>query len=279
MCVTTDPYERLRAALQSGRLRATVVEESLEEAALTERDLGMDEWLDFDALADPSEAIEAPYHVWSHPARYAVLVSREETVRAEAELSAAEAERPVWKLEQALGWIAYRRDQSFRSLGRIDQQSPTFFGQSYKKDFVEPTPLATLRAALLSDRLHAYVHGVALTRAECISLLSEKDGLWGEKDLVFSPDEVREHWKRLAGISSKSSSATKDRALADLIAHLKERPEKRDDARDWLKARYPRIGVKAFLQIWKLARAAIGPAWVGRPPKAPRLEATPQPKS
>ena len=37
---TTDPYERLRFALQSGRLRATVVEQSLEKAGLTERDLG-----------------------------------------------------------------------------------------------------------------------------------------------------------------------------------------------------------------------------------------------
>lgn len=209
---TTDPYERLRVALQTGRLRATVVEQSLEEAALTERDLGMDGWFDLDALADPAN--DAPYHFLSDPARYAVLVSREEAVRAEAELSAAEAERHAWKLEQALGWIAYRRDRSFRALGRIDLRAPTLFGRSYKNDFDEPRPLATLASALLSGEVRAYVQGIALTRAECISLLSDEDGLWSNQDLAFVPDEMRGVWQRRAESRSKISDCS-DRRKRD----------------------------------------------------------------
>ena len=97
----------------------------------------------------------------SDPAQYAVLVSREEAIRVEAELSAAEAERLVWKLEQTLGWIAYRRDRTFRSLGRIDLKPPTFFGRSYKSDRDEARPLATLTSKLLSGEVHAYVQGTA----------------------------------------------------------------------------------------------------------------------
>jgi hypothetical protein len=275
---TADPYERLRLALQSGRMRATIVQESTDEGD----DWGMDDWLDFDSLADPAN--DAPYHFLSDPALYAVLVSREEALRAEAELSAAEAERLVWKLEQALGWIAYRTDQGFRSLGRIDLQSPTCFGRSYKRDFVEPPPLATLTAALLSDQLHAYVRGVALTREECISLLSENDGLWSKEGLVFLPDEIRAIWKRKAESGPRSTIAAEKQALADLKAHLKEKREIREtkmDTRVWLKTLHPNIGTKAFERIWEQARADpdFGRATVGRPPGAPRIEATPQSKS
>jgi hypothetical protein len=252
---TRDPYERLRVALQTGRLRATVVEESLEEGGLTERDLGMDDWFDFDALADPAN--DAPYHFLSDPARYAVLVRREEAIRLETELSVAEAERPVWKLEQALGWIAYRRDRSFRSLGRIDLHPPTFFGRSYK-DFVEPPPLATLTKALLSGEVHAYVDGVALTRAECITWLSEKDGLWSKEDRVFVPDELRETWQRKAESSAKIAEKKKGEALAELIEILKEGKRRkirvlRGDAEGWMQQRY-KIEGKAFSKVWREAR-------------------------
>jgi hypothetical protein len=255
---TTDPYDRLRFALQSGRLRATIVQDSPDEGGLTESARFMDDWLDFDALADPSSAKEAPYHVWSDPAQYAVVVSREEALRAEAELSAAEAERLVWRLEQALGWIAYRRDQSFRSLGRISLQPPTFFGRSYKRDFVEPPPLATLTSALLSGEVHAYVQGTALTRAECISLLSDEDGLWGKKDLVFVPDELRETWQRRAESSSQIAGAAKKQALAEMIEFLKEGKRRksrvlRSDAERWMQQKY-QIEGKAFSKIWREAR-------------------------
>jgi hypothetical protein len=154
---TTDPYDRPRFALQSGKLRATIVEESPEEGELAESDCLISDWPNFDSLADPSPVDDAPYHVWSNPARYTVLVSREEVLRAEAELSAAEGEGTFWKLEQALGWIAYRRDLTFRSLGRVDLQPPTFFGRSYKSDRFESRPLATLTAKLLDGKVSAHV--------------------------------------------------------------------------------------------------------------------------
>jgi hypothetical protein len=236
---THDPYNRLRFALQSGRLRATIVQESPEdEGGLTEWDWGRDDWLDFDALADPSSAKNAQYYPLSNPASEAVLVSREEVLGVEAELSAAEAERLVWKLQQALGWIAYRQDQRFRSLGRIDMRPPTFFGRSYKSDRVESRPLAALTEKLLSGEVRAYVRGVSLTRAECISMLSQPDALWTQ-DLVFLPDEIREIWKRISAGNSKISGAAKDRALAELIEILKEAKRRNvralsRDAKDWI---------------------------------------------
>jgi hypothetical protein len=279
--VTTDPYERLRVALQTGRLRATVVEQSLEEVGLTERDLGMDGWFDFDALADPAN--DAPYHFLSDPARNAVLVSQEEAVRAEAELSAAEAERPVWNLEQAVGWIAYRRDRTFRSLGRVDLKPPTFFGQSYKSDRVGSQPLATLTAKLLSGKVPAYVGGVQLTRPDCISMLSKSDGIWSKEDLTFVPEEIRANWSRMQQSAETATGAIEKRALDDLKAHLKElgeRREKRADTKAWILARHPILSKDGFDRIWKKARAdpAIGPAKTGAPRKSEGVPTLSRPK-
>jgi hypothetical protein len=273
---TTDPYDRLRVALQSGRLRATIVEDSPDEGGLTEREWGIDDWLDFDSLADPAN--NAPYHAWSDPANSAVLVSRDDAIRVERELSAAEAERPVWKLEQALGWIAYRRDPTFRSLGRIDLQPPTFFGRSYKSDCVETQPLAALTAKLLSGKVSAYVGGVPLTRADCISMLSKSDGIWSNEDLTFSPEEIRANWSRMRESAEKATGAIEKRALADLKAHLKElgeRREKREDTKAWILARHPILPKKyGFDRIWKKARAdpEIGPAKVGAPRKSASVQ-------
>jgi hypothetical protein len=268
---TTDPYERLRVALQSGRLRATIVEDSPDEGGLTEREWGKDDWLDFDSLADPAN--EAPYHVLSDPARYAVLVSREKAITVEAELSTAESKRPVWKLEQALGWIAYRRDRTFRSLSRTDLHPPTFFDRGYKNDFDGAESLATLTSALLAGELHAYVQGTALTRAECISLLSVEDGLWGNRGLVFVPDEMRRIWQRKAD-NPKIKASKKGQALTDLTEMLKEGKRQRirvlhDDAESWMK-RTHQIDGKPFDAIWRKARERpdVGGDRGGRPTEA-----------
>jgi hypothetical protein len=255
--MTTDPYERLRFALQSGRLRATIFEDSADEGGSTKLEWGTDDWLDFDNLADPTK--HAPFHYLSDPGRFAVLVSREDTIKFEAELSEAEAERLFWKVEQVLGWIAYRRDRSFRSLGRIDLQPPTFFGHRFsEKDLVEPSPLATLTSALLSEKVHAYMQGAMLTRAECIALLSSEDGLWDRNDLVFVPDEVRGIWQRQAEINPKISVENRDRALTELIELLKEAKGqeirvRHEDAERWM-SRIHQIKGKAFDAIWREAR-------------------------
>jgi hypothetical protein len=252
---TTSPYDRLRHALRSGKLRSTFVRRS-HQGAVSDTDCRPEEWFDFDNLADPENERTARSSIASDPEECAVLVSREEAIRLEAELSAAEAERPVWKLEQALGWIAYR-DQSFRSLGRIDLQPPTFLGQSYKRDFVEASPLAALTVEILSGKVLAYVRGVAQTRAECISLLSEKDGLWGNADVIFLPEEIRATWKRMAA-GKKVAGTAKDQALEQLILILKEGKEQnirtlRQHAQNWAEQRYGIKG-KTFGAIWSRAR-------------------------
>lgn len=260
-------------ALQTGRLRATIVQDPPDEGGLTESGWGSDDWLDFDSLADPAN--DAPYHAWSDPAGSAVLVSREEAIALERELSVAEAKRLVWKLEQVLGWIAYRRDGTFRSLGRIDLQPPTFFGHSYNtKHLVEPSPLATLTSALLSREIHAYEQGTALTLAECICLLSDEDALWGKKDLVFVPDEIRGTWHRQAEISPKIARSEQAEALAELIELLKEGKRQKirvrhDDAEGWMK-RTHQIEGKAFDVIWRDARKHpdVGRDRGGRPTAA-----------
>ena len=254
---TKDPYERLRFALQIRKAarhnRSRVLTSDLVRGLRRHGRLAK-----LRRLSGPSSAKEAPYHAWSDPAHCAVLVSREEAITAEAELAAAEAERHVWRLEQVLGWIAYRRDRTFRSLGRIDLQPPTFFGQSYRSDRVESQPLATLTSKLLSGEVNAYVQGTALTRAECISLLSEKDGLWSNQDLVFLPGEVRAIWQRKAEISPKIAGREKAQALAELTEILKEGKRRKirvlhDDAKRWMKEEY-KIEGKAFSKIWREAR-------------------------
>ena len=174
--------------------------------------------MDFDTLADPSSIDEEKCHPLSDPAKCAVLVSAEQVRKSEAEVAAAEAKRLVWKLEQSLGWIAYRSDQNFRSLSRIELGPPTFFGQSYKS-ISEPSPLKTLTAALLSGQIEALVNGVEMTRAECISLLSERDGLW-TKELVFLPDDVRGFWRPKTESGPSSTKGVENSALATLKGFL-----------------------------------------------------------
>jgi hypothetical protein len=277
---TKDPYERLRVALQTGRLRTTIVEDSPDEGNLTESEWGKDDWLDFDNLADP--ASDAPPEFLSDPAKHAVLVSAEDVMSVEVELSMREAERPVWKLEQVLGWIAYRRDETFRSLGRIDLEPPTFFGHSYNSDWVESQPLMRLTAKLLSTKVPAYVDGVRLTRADCISMLSKSDGIWRKDNLTFSPEEIRANWSRVRQGTQRTTSGAEDRALKALKAHLMElgeRREKRQDTKAWILARHPLLSRKdGFNRIWKKARAdpAIGPAKIGAPPKSASVRTAPR---
>jgi hypothetical protein len=101
------------------------------------------------------------------------------------------------------------------------------------------------------------VQGTALTRAECISLLSDEDGLWGKKDLDFVPDEIRETWQRRAE-RSEIGGKEKGRALTELTAILMEGKRRKirvlhDDAKRWMKEAY-KIEGKAFSKIWREAR-------------------------
>jgi hypothetical protein len=118
------------------------------------------------------------------------------------------------------------------------------------------------------------VHGTALTRAECISLLGVKDGLWGNRGLDFVPDEMRRIWQRKADINPKIPASEKSQALTDLTEMLKEGKRQRirvlhDDAESWMK-RTHQIDGKPFDAIWREARERpdVGRDRGGRPTEA-----------
>src|SRR5271165_6244890 len=98
---TNDP-DRLRHALRSGKLRSTFVRRSKRDEDLV-TDCSPEDWFDFDNLADPADEQSARLSIASYQEACAVLVSRAEAIGVEAQLSAAEAERLVWKVEQVLG--------------------------------------------------------------------------------------------------------------------------------------------------------------------------------
>ena len=86
---TTSPYDRLRHALRFGKLRSIFVWQSIRGGeSITDCDPA--EWFDFDNLADPADEQTARSSIASYPEECAVLVSREEAIGIEAQLSAAE---------------------------------------------------------------------------------------------------------------------------------------------------------------------------------------------
>jgi hypothetical protein len=177
---TDNPYGRLKYALQSGKLIGKAVFFRAREETAREVQY-KDDWVDFDQLACPpfeptSVQLSAGVRGWNDPDHELILVPREQVVAVEREISKSELTRPVWKLEQALGWIAYQ-------LGRVDLQPPKFFDHRYAADFSVRDPLTALAEALVKGDLAAYMNESLLTQAECAKVFAE--GVWTHEGPVF----------------------------------------------------------------------------------------------
>jgi hypothetical protein len=278
---TDNPYERLKYALQSGKLIGTSVFFRAREEIAREVQ-HKDNWVDFDQLACPpyeptSAQLSAGVRGWNDPDHELIFLPREKVVAVEREISRSEMHRPVWKLEQALGWIAYQSEDRFRSLGRIALQPPKYFDHGYDPEFAVRDPLAELANALGAGRLNAYIGGDHLSRAECVSLFAE--GIWTRGGLAFLPSGVRAGWVQKAS-DAQSSSADEHRATHALAGFLKDNPHStKVEANDWLEAQGHKVSHKGFdNRVWREARTRAGlpPARAGRPRRNRHPKSSPQ---
>ena len=246
---TDDPYGRLECAIELGKLKTTSV---LRAQAGGRRTRKRDYKGDLLAFALHSKDLRGS----DYPDDDVELVSREQVIEAECEISRAELNRPLWFLKQAVGWIAYQSEIQFRSLGRIDLQPPKFFGHGYEPDFACRDPLGELVTALVKGTLKAYRKGTLLTPSECTKLFAQD--IWTQKDLVFLPHDVRTVWREqfvdakatqgesrpearassaLAGFLRGNSDATKTQAKARLNKHARVWSNKGFQYRIWPNAR------------------------------------------
>jgi hypothetical protein len=197
--LTDNPYDRLKFALQDGRLRATrLYRESTRARTVSAVEIRRDEWTDFDALADPPverwiddspPRTWSSYPRWSDPKTDLVIVQREDALKVEQELCLREFQNPTWSGSQALGWLAYRNQDEFRSLEPRDLERRRFLLSEYPKDWSDADPIGVLTSGLLSGKLKAHLDQHELTELEIGAIIH--GGLWGRKDLWFRPEDVK----------------------------------------------------------------------------------------
>jgi hypothetical protein len=229
---TDNPYDRLKFALQDGQLRAThVYRSSTRATTINEEEIRSSDWTDFDSFADPP--IErwiddspprtwTSYPHWSDPKTDLVVVRREDTLRVEQDLCLREFQRPTWSVSQALGWLAYRNQNEFRSLEPRDLERRRFLASEYPKDWSDPDPTGALTSVLLGGKLKAHLERHELTELEIGAMIHE--GLWSHKELWFRPEDVKKLPINLpAGVDP--DEFTKERAITLLAEHLKTKPD------------------------------------------------------
>jgi hypothetical protein len=231
---TDNPYDRLKFALQDGRLRATrLYRSSTRATTISEEEIHSDDWTDFDSLADPP--IERwindyppptwnSYSHWSEPETDLVVVRREDALRVEQDLCLREFQKPTWSVAQTLGWLAYRNQNEFRSLEPRDLERRRFLLSEYPKDWSDPDPIGALTSALLNGKLKAHRDQHELTELEIGAIIH--GGLWSHKDLWFRPEDVKKLPVKKPPRGDQVLSSTEAKAIKLLTEYLKK---KRDD--------------------------------------------------
>jgi hypothetical protein len=197
--LTDNPYDRLKFALRDGRLRATrLYRESTRARKVSPEEIRRDDWTDFDALADPPVERwidDSPppswssYPRWSDPKTDLVVVQREDALKVHRDLCLREYQNPTWSVSQALGWLAYRNEDEFRSLEPRDLERRRFLLSKYPKDWSDADPIGVLTSGLLSGKLKAHLDRHELTELEIGAIIH--GGLWRRKDLWFRPEDVK----------------------------------------------------------------------------------------
>jgi hypothetical protein len=175
------PYGRLKKALQSGILRAIRVTKAPRNLVAPAY------WrANFDAHAGgPATSRSA--------LKASICFRQSDVVRAETLVARGEFDRPVVGPEQAVGWLAYRDVDSFRSLARSDLRGKRYYGASYEKDYVNLQPEKELFVALVEGKIKGYREGVVLTQRMRMRLKS----IWELSDLEFFRRDLIEVWQPL----------------------------------------------------------------------------------
>jgi hypothetical protein len=220
--IAYNPYDRFKASLTSGKLVATLTRPGEHEgtqipaeywiAAFEESEGGLDFKLlqtayertaapeanlpekpfESTVAVDLSDILDGEPNNWENPEFFFddppesdIYVHRERAIEAEKEVSQREFGRPDWGLEQALGWLAYRNANDFRSLGRAELKPPTYYGESYPPDFTNPHPEEALREALISGVLKGYLRGKEVAQAEWLHM-----AVWNAPGVKVRRDDV-----------------------------------------------------------------------------------------
>jgi hypothetical protein len=234
---TENLYDRLKFALQGGRLRATrVYRSSTRATTINEEEIRRDDWTDFDSFADPPVerwADDSPpttwssYPHWSDPKTDLVVVRREDALRVDQDLCLREFQSPTWSVSQALGWLAYRNQNEFRSLQPRDVERRRFLASEYPKDWSDPDPTGALTSALLSGKLKARRERHELTELEIGAIIH--GGLWSHKELWVYPEDVKKLPVKQPARDNVRSS-TESKAIQLLAEHLKTKSDDTETA-------------------------------------------------
>ena len=234
---TDNPYDRLKFALQDGQLRATHLSRSSSRATtINEEEIRSGDWTDFDSFADPPVERwidDSPprtwtsYPHWSDPKTDLVVVRREDALRVEQDLCLREFQSPTWSVSQALGWLAYRNQNEFRSLQPRDLVRRRFLLSEYPKDWSDPDPTSALTSALLSGKLKAHLEQHELTELEIGATIH--GGLWSHKELWVRPEDVKKLPAKQPARENVRSS-TEASAIKLLAEHLKTKSDDTEKA-------------------------------------------------
>ena len=275
---TDNPYDRLKFALQDGQLRATHLSRSSSRATtINEEEIRSGDWTDFDLFADPPverwiddfpPRTWTSYPHWSDPKTDLVVVRREDALRVEQDLCLREFQSPTWSVSQALGWLAYRNQNEFRSLQPRDLVRRRFLLSEYPKDWSDPDPTSALTSALLSEKLKAHLQGHELTELEIGATIH--GGLWSRKDLWFRPEDVKKlPADQPTGVGQ--AELNKEKAINLLVEHLKKKSDDTQAAmfeglvKALAPATLPKKVFKYRILPEALKRAGVAPCGPGRP--------------
>ena len=115
----------------------------------------------------------------------------EDVQLAEREVSQREYEFVDWDLNQALGWVAYRKITDFRSLFETDlRPPPTYHSITYIPDFSMPDPVNALSDELKLGSLGAYLDGVPVPHTTWLGRET-----WDFPDVRFLRADILKIWK------------------------------------------------------------------------------------
>ena len=136
-----------------------------------------------------------------------IFFRQEEVIRAESLVAKKEFDPPVVGVEQAVGWIAYRNVENFRSLGKKDLRGRQYHGASYEADYSINRPEKELFDALVAGRIKGYrkiedkIRGYRRWEELTLTTRMEANSIWDFSGVRFFRTHLIDVWPFLSGIS------------------------------------------------------------------------------
>ena len=196
-------------------------------------------------------------------------------IKVENELSCFEVARPIWNLEQTIGWIAYRTQDLCRSIGPADLQPPKYHGKSYASHIASAKPLVQLSRKLLEGKLKAYDVGEEMSTGQWVEIL--KTSIWSAPEVAFRVIDIFNEFPPESAeiVAKKIPRRSIQDATTELTAVLRSSPNmSKSKARENLVSRGHKFsGSKFKYEIWPdawevLKNEDIKKPGAGRKPKS-----------